>query len=178
MLSRSLAVAALAALAACSGNPVEPSPIDTPTVVAGGYTMIKVNGRNVSAIDPYQYKFLAPGDTLITFAQVTEGVACVAEDGRFSFLRGIGAQHMDRDGKFVDDGQQWGGYIDARGTATALGDGSFRWDATMRERPAVMNARHSHDSLTVTIPAESATYLLIEAGPGSPMRENCKQAGF
>lgn len=178
MLSRSLAVAALAALAACSGNPAEPSPVDRPTVVAGGYTMIKINGRYTSELDPYQYKFLAPGDTLITYAQVTTGIACVSDDGRFSFARGIGAQHIDRAGQFVDDGQQWGGWVIASGTATALGDGSFRWDATMRERPAVLNARHSHDSLTVTIPAESATYLLIEAGPGSPMRDNCKQAGF
>lgn len=178
MRTRFLPVVALAALFTACTSSTEPTPIGRPTVVAGGYTMVTINGRNVSAINPFQYTFRAPGDTLDSYAQVTEGVACVSADGRFSFLRGIGVQHITRYGAFVDDGQQWGGFIDARGQATPIEGTTFRWDAIMRERPATMTARHSHDSLTVSIPSESATYLLIEAGAGSPMRDNCRLAGF
>lgn len=177
MLTRSLPVAALLVLlAACTSST---APVDTPRVVAGGYQLLKVNGRNTSGVDPIQYRYRNAGDPYTTLVQIETATVCVAGDGRFDFFRVMWTGFEVDARTIIEKAGAASGYVDARGLATIDGD-VFAWPATILNngRPVDMTARHSHDSLTVTIPSEFATYLLIEAGAGSPLRESCRAAGF
>lgn len=177
MLSRFLAVAALAALAACSGSPVSPEP--SLASIADGYQLATVNGRPASDVQPLQYYWRAEGDTLETLTQVTGGVACVAVDGQFDMLRVVGSARMTRAGEFLPSPVP-SGFVDTRGTWTAIGDGAYRLTGTIvqNDQRVEYTATRAGLYLTVDIPAERATYKFAAAGPGSPMRENCRRAGF
>lgn len=182
MLSRSLSVAALAALfAACTSStePVPPAPVS----IADGYQLATVNGVVASEIQPMRYQWRAAGDTLDTVTQVFGGVGCVSADGRFSIMRNSGSWYVDRFGTIVTTSAPKvtsGWYFDTRGTWTALPDGTYSFTGTvdLDGRTVEMIGRRDGIYLELTIPAERATYKFAAAGEGSPMRANCQQAGF
>lgn len=177
MRSRFLLSAALAALTACQ-NPTESVPASLESI-ADGYQLATVNGHAASEIDPALYYWHADGDTLQTLTQVTGGVACVSLDGRFDMLRLVGSARITLAGEYIASPLA-SGDVDTRGTWTAIGDGTYRLTGTIVQNGTAVEYTATRRGLylTVDIPAERASYKFGAAGPGSPMRENCRRAGF